>query len=61
MFNTYKDRSWCIRSPICAHTPCDRRLSKSDLHIIKEKNLLIAYDSFMNCKDFKEKENNVSI
>ncbi len=56
MFNTYKDRAWCSRAKECSYTPCDRRLSKQDKQIIKEKEYLIAFDSFRECKNFKQKD-----
>jgi len=53
---TYKDRVWCSRAKDCIFKPCDRRLDENDRKIIKDKDLLISFNSFLDCKDFKQKE-----
>ena len=57
MYPIYRDRTWCSRAKECTFKPCDRRLDENDMHIIKSKDLLISFNSFSDCKDFKQKEN----
>ena len=53
----YRDRSWCSRAKECKFTPCSRRLTDRDKAIVRDMDMLIAYDKFMDCEDYKLKDN----
>ena len=52
----YRDRSWCSRAKECKHTPCNRRLTDEDLVVVRDMDMLITYDKFMDCIDYKIKD-----